>query len=62
MTEEKKVEEKVKTLNVEDFIKEYELLCKKYNMRIAVVPAFKSMADTGTFSVVLQTGIEKLPA
>lgn len=47
--------------NVQDFIKEYQALCEKYQLQIVVSPAFKAMADTGTFNVVLQTSIGKLP-
>ena len=43
------------------FIKEYEELCKKHGFNIVVNPAFKAMADTGTFNVVLQTSIGRLP-
>ena len=43
------------------FMKEYGELCEKYGFQIVVNPAFKAMADTGTFNVVLQTSLGKLP-
>jgi hypothetical protein len=43
-----------------DFFKEYQALCEKHNFQINVNPAFKSMADTGTFAVVLQVGVGRL--
>ena len=42
------------------FIKEYSELCEKHNFQIVVNPAFKAR-DDGTFSVVLQTSVGKLP-
>lgn len=64
MTEPTKVEQpKIKTEQekAEDFVKEYTALCEKHQYQIVVNPAFKSR-DDGTFSVVLQTSVGKLPA
>ena len=44
-----------------DFIGCYEALCKQHGYHIIVNPAFKAMADTGTFNVVLQSSVGKLP-
>jgi len=46
--------------DAEEFVQAYEKLCEKYGYQIVVTPAFKSMSDTGTFSVVLQTSVGKL--
>jgi hypothetical protein len=43
------------------FLKEYGELCEKHGFQINVNPAFKAMADTGTFNVVLQVSVGKLP-
>jgi hypothetical protein len=43
------------------FVGEYQVLCKKHGFQLVVVPTFKPR-DDGTFSVVLQTSIGKLPA
>jgi hypothetical protein len=58
-----KVEVKKKTEQelAQEFIKEYSELCQKHNFQIVVNPAFKAMADTGTFNVVLQTSVGRLP-
>ena len=53
--------EKSEQEKMQDFVKEYQNLCEKYQLQIVVNPAFKAMADTGTFNVVLQTSIGKLP-
>lgn len=46
---------------VQDFVKAYQALCEEHEYQLVVSPAFKAMADTGTFNVVLQTSIGKLP-
>jgi hypothetical protein len=60
----KPVVEDVKPLTDEQkanlFVKEYEQLCEKHQMRIVTTPVFKAR-DDGTFSVVLQASIGKLP-
>jgi len=38
------------------FLKDYEALCQRYGLNIAVVPAFKSR-DDGTWSIILQSSI-----
>lgn len=45
----------------QDFVKEYEALCKKHGFQIVVTPAWKVSQDTGTWSTVLQPSIGKLP-
>lgn len=42
------------------FVKDYESLCEKHQMRIVTAPVFKAR-DDGTFSVVLQTSVGRLP-
>jgi len=46
---------------MQDFWNKYQALCEEYKFQIVVNPAFKAMADTGTFNVVLQTSVGKLP-
>jgi hypothetical protein len=55
-----KVEPKTDREKAQEFIKEYGELCEKHQMRIVTNPAFKSR-DDGTFSVVLQISVGKLP-
>lgn len=43
-----------------DFAKEYQELCTKHGYRVVVTPAFKAR-DDGTWSVVQQTSVGKLP-
>lgn len=50
-----------KPLTAEDFIKEYKALCQKYQMQVSVVPVFKAR-DDGTWSVVLQSNVGRLPS
>lgn len=45
----------------QEFIKSYSELCEKHGFQIVVQPAFKAMADTGTFNVILQTRVGRLP-
>lgn len=59
-TRKEKMEEKTDSEKAQEFIKEYQELCEKYGMRISVSPAFKAR-DDGSWSVVLQTRVEKLP-
>ena len=58
--EPKKIE-KSEQERVQDFVKAYQNLCEEHGYNIVVVPAFKAMADTGTFNVVLQTSVGRLP-
>lgn len=44
----------------QDFIREYQKLCKKHGYQIQVVPAWKAR-DDGTFSLIQQVGVAKLP-
>ena len=59
MTEDK-VQVKTEQQKAEEFVKKYEALCKEHGFNIVVNPAFKAR-DDGTWSVVLQTSIGKLP-
>lgn len=62
MSENKTVQDKPKSEQelAQDFVKEYSALCEKYGMQIVVNPAFRSR-DDGTWSVVLQSSVGKLP-
>ena len=44
----------------EKFIKEYQGLCQEHKFQIVVTPAWKAR-DDGTFSLIQQTSIGKLP-
>jgi hypothetical protein len=58
----KTIEDKTKTeqQKVTDFIEEYKTLCEKHQFQLVVTPAFKAR-DDGTWSVVLQSSVGKLP-
>jgi len=43
-----------------EFFKEYQALCEKHQAQIVVTPAFKAR-DDGSWSVVLQSSVGKLP-
>lgn len=43
-----------------DFVKGYEELCEKHQMRVVTTPVWKAR-DDGTFSLVLQSSVGKLP-
>lgn len=49
-----------KVTTPQDFIKEYEALCERTGFRINVNPAFVAR-DDGSFSIVLQTSVGKMP-
>ena len=51
-------QEKPKT--PEEFVEAYNKLCKEYGFNIVTNPAFKAR-DDGTWSIVLQNAIGKLP-
>lgn len=61
MTDNEKVEVKTEQELAQAFIKDYQELCEKHGFQIVINPAFKAMTDTGTFNVVLQTSIGRLP-
>lgn len=44
----------------QDFVKAYEELCQKHGYQVIVTPAFKAR-DDGTWSVVQQASVGKLP-
>lgn len=46
--------------SVQAFAKEYQELCEKHGYRIVVSPAYIAR-DDGSFSTILQHGVEKLP-
>lgn len=58
----KVVEDKPKTEQelMQEFVEKYQELCEGYKFQIVVNPAFKAR-DDGTFSVVLQTSVGKMP-
>lgn len=56
----KVVEDKTEQELMQEFVKKYQALCDKYGFQIVVNPAFKAR-DDGTFSVVLQTSVGKMP-
>jgi hypothetical protein len=61
MASENKVQDvKTDEQKAKDFVKDYEALCEKHQMRIVTVPVFKAR-DDGTFSVILQASVGKLP-
>jgi len=45
---------------VDEFVKAYKEMCKKHQMQIITNPAFQRR-DDGTFSVIVQSGVGKLP-
>jgi len=57
-----KIEEQSKTDEqlAQDFIKDYTELCKKHQFQIVVTPAWKAR-DDGTFSLIQQSSVGKLP-
>ena len=59
MDEKKVIAEKTEEQAKQEFYNEYLQLCNKHKMQIAVVPQFKLMTDTNTYSIVLQTIISK---
>jgi len=59
MTDDKKIEVK-KEYRAEDFAREYQALCEKTGFRVVVNPAWIAR-DDGSWSMVLQTSIGKLP-
>ena len=58
----KKIEGKIeaKEFKAEDFAKAYQKLCEQMGFRIVVTPVWVAR-DDGTFSLLLQTSIGKLP-
>ena len=62
MAKEKKAEVQPKTeqQRADEFIKEYQELCEKHGFQIVVVPAWKAR-DDGTFSLVQQSSVGRLP-
>lgn len=63
MSDDQKVEDvkpKSESELAQDFVREYQVLCEKHQFQIVVSPAFKAR-DDGTFSVVLQSSVGRLP-
>jgi len=64
MSDNNKVVEDVKSKTDEDkakdFAKAYEQLCEAHQMKIVAVPVYKAR-DDGTFSLIIQLSIGKLP-
>lgn len=57
-----KPQEKPKTEQelANQFIKEYSELCEKHKFQLVITPAFRAR-DDGTWSVVLQSSVGRLP-
>jgi len=60
MAEAKNQSKPVEKNPAKEFVVEYNKLVEKYGHQILSNPAFK-MRDDGTFSVVIQTQVAKLP-
>jgi hypothetical protein len=60
MSDKIKLEDKTEQQRAEAFIKEYQELCEKHQFQLVISPAFKAR-DDGTWSVVLQSSVGKLP-
>lgn len=43
----------------EDFVKAYNELCEQYGLRLSATPIWK-LRDDGTFSLIIQYGVEKI--
>ena len=58
----KKIEGKIeaKEFRAQDFAKAYQKLCEQMGFRIVVTPVWIAR-DDGTFSLLLQTSVWKLP-
>lgn len=54
------VEDKTEQQLMREFVAKYQKLCEEYRFQIVVNPAFKAR-DDGTFSVILQTSVGKMP-
>lgn len=44
----------------QDFVRDYQALCEKHGFQIVVSPAWKAR-DDGTFSLIQQSSIGRLP-
>lgn len=53
-----KVKPKTEQQLAQDFLKEYEVLCKKHGHRVMPSPSFQRR-DDGTYSIVIQTVVGK---
>lgn len=65
MSDDKKIEDKVVAPKTEaqlaqDFVRDYQALCEKHGFQIVVSPAWKAR-DDGTFSLIQQSSIGRLP-
>ena len=56
----KQVQPKTDEQLAQDFIKAYSKLCEEHGYQIVVTPAWKAR-DDGTFSLVQQSAVGKLP-
>lgn len=54
------VEEKTENELIQNFIAAYNKLCTEHGYRLVTNPIFQAR-DDGTYSVVLQEGVSKLP-
>lgn len=55
-----KVQPKSEQQLAQNFVKDYEALCEKHQLRIVTTPAFRAR-DDGTFSLILTNAVGKLP-
>jgi len=59
------IKPEVKQLSDQDkaqaFVKDYEQICEKHQLRIVTTPAWRVSADTGDWRLVLQNSVGKLP-
>lgn len=55
-----KAEVKTEQQKADEFTREYMALCEKHGYRLVITPAFKAR-DDGTWSVVLQPSVGKIP-
>ncbi len=56
----KKDQPKTERQILQEFAKEYQALCEKYQCQIIITPAYRAR-DDGTWSTVLQTSVGRLP-
>jgi hypothetical protein len=58
------IKPEVKQLSDQDkaqaFVKDYEQICEKHQLRIVTTPAWRAR-DDGTFSLILTNAVGKLP-
>ena len=60
MSEPTKVEPKTEQDKMKEFFEKYQKLCEEYGFRLVITPAYLAR-DDGTWSLILQTSVGKLP-